>query len=94
MGDPQASTPFAPFHPRPFAFRWICAGTTTDAQGAFTLPDLIEGEYYLIIALPPDIQLTPPFDSALQVRNAPNPIVLNAGQPAANLGTLDLTYRR
>lgn len=84
--------PFSPFHPRPYAFRWLSAGVTTDAQGAFALPDLIEGQYFLVVALPSNLQLAPPVDPALQLRNAPGPVVLSAAQPAADLGTISLSY--
>lgn len=83
-----------PFHPRPFAFRWVCEGATTDAQGRFTLDHLLDGEYYLLVALPPDILLNPPLDSALRVRNAPRPLILSAAAPALDLPAIEIFYAR
>jgi uncharacterized membrane protein YedE/YeeE len=84
---------FQMYHPRPYALRWVSAGTITDARGAFTLDHLTEGEYKLICSLPPNIVLTPPEDAALKVRRLPGNIGLSYTHPKAELGTIALTYK-
>ncbi|HZO88795.1 MAG TPA: hypothetical protein VFB38_10705 [Chthonomonadaceae bacterium] len=91
-GVPDPATPFRPFHPPPFALRWISAGATTDAQGGFALENLVDGEYFLLVALPPTVQLRPPLDPALQARGLPGSITVNSDHPTAQLGTIDLNY--
>ncbi|HZT40859.1 MAG TPA: hypothetical protein VFA07_01655 [Chthonomonadaceae bacterium] len=82
---------FAPFHPRPWVFRWIAAGTLTNADGAFTLQDLTEGQYVLVCVLPPGIHLTLPQDSSLHIQNAPPAFTLNYASPTADLGAIALS---
>ena len=83
---------FPPYHPVPYEFRWISAGATTDAEGHFTLNDLIDGAYWLLLRLPDGVLLAPPTDPALHCDNAPKLIPVNYDHPAQNLGTIVLTY--
>jgi len=83
---------FPPFHPRPYAFRWITAGTRTDANGAFMLDHLVEGEYRLVCTLPPDIRLAAPLDPTLKVKNAPFRLTFNYASPQQDLGVIEMTY--
>ena len=85
---------FPPFHPRPFAFRWVSVSTTTDANGHFTFNNLIEGEYRLMSALPPDMNLETPVDKALHYTHAPFRITLNYDLPQHDVGTIALTYKK
>lgn len=89
---PYFTPGFPRFYPRPFAFRWISAGTTTDANGAFTLDNLTEGEYVLVCTLPPEVRLTPPIDQTLTVHHAPASFVLNYKTPSVDLGAIDLSF--
>ena len=82
---------FPPYHPRPWVFRWIAAGTLTDTKGAFALNDLTEGQYVLACALPPGIHLLLPQDSSLHIGNAPPTFSLNYASPTADLGVIALT---
>lgn len=82
---------FPRFHPRPFALRWVTAGTTTDQNGKFNIDHLIEGEYELVIALPSNIQLEPPFDARLKVKNPADPVTLNYNLPKKDLGIIEIT---
>ncbi len=83
---------FPPYHPQPFAFRWLSAGTQTDAQGNFALDNLVEGEYRLVCTLPPTERLALPNDSALRVANPPDRLSLGYATPTVRLGTIALTY--
>jgi hypothetical protein len=85
---------FPAYHPRPFSFRWISASTTTDNAGRFTIQNLTEGEYQLIMILPSPILLTPPTDSTLQIKNASKRIWLNYDSLSCDLGTIELSQRR
>ena len=84
---------FSSFHPRPFAFRWVSAGTLTDSAGKFELNDLTEGEYQLIAALPPDIHLETPNDPKLTIENPPINLLLNYKRPEKKLGTINLKLK-
>lgn len=84
---------FPNYHPRPFAFRWVSAGTQTDAAGKFELDDLTEGEYQLITALPADIHLEIPNDPKLTVENPPVNLLLNYKRPEKKLGTINLKLK-
>lgn len=87
----QAFSPiFAAFCPSPYAFRWISASTTTDSQGRFSVSDLTEGQYRLLLTLPPDIHLKSPFDPGLVVSNSPSPFVVNYQSPRRDLGTISI----
>ena len=83
---------FGPYHPVPFAFRYTSATAQTDAKGRFEIQSLTEGAYWLIARLPKDIELLPPMDARLKMRNAPGEINLNYNSPAHDIGTLDLTF--
>lgn len=83
---------FPTYHPFPWAFRWISAGTTTDARGAFILDNLTEGAYILLCKLPPEMKLSLPRDPAIHIENAPRLMTLSETTPTADLGTIALTY--
>ena len=80
--------------PRPYAFRWISASAITDADGRFALTNLTEGEYTLLTALPPSVQLSVPFDPLISVANAPPDIVVNYDQKSMTLGDIALKTGR
>ncbi len=82
---------FPRFHPRPFALRWVTAGTTTDQKGKFTIDHLIEGEYELVCALPDNIALELPFDSRMKIKNPAEAVTLNYNVPVKELGTMEIT---
>ena len=83
---------FPAYHPRPHALRWISAATTTDANGAFALNDLVAGQYLLVCALPSSLTLQPPMDPRLHANHAPRYFALNEQSPTVNLGVIRLTY--
>jgi hypothetical protein len=81
---------FGPFHPVPNAFRWVSASTTTDANGAFTLDGLTEGEYTLICTLPTGTRIAIPMDANLHISNPPLPFNVHYGNPSVDLGIIDM----
>ena len=83
---------FGPYHPVPFAFRFVSAAAQTDAKGRFEIQNLTEGAYWLIARMPNDIDLLPPMDARLKTRNAPGEINLRYETPARDIGTIDLTF--
>ncbi len=87
--SPRAFSPlFGQFCPSPYAFRWLSASATTDSEGRFTVSDLTEGQYRLMLALPSTLQLKSPFDPGLSVSNSPTPFVVNYQAPRKDLGTV------
>ncbi|CCW35742.1 hypothetical protein CTKA_02160 [Chthonomonas calidirosea] len=84
---------FPPFHPIPFAFRWISGSDVTDSNGAFRIQNLTEGQYRVVVELPPSIQLNPPFDPRIRVMNPPLPFSLHYANQTVNLGIIDIFYR-
>lgn len=87
------SEKFGPYEPRPYQFRWMSAGTTTDSAGHFTLSHLTEGTYHLVCTLPAAVVLKPGQDERLHIVNAPGDITVRYARPAADLGTIALTFR-
>lgn len=83
---------FIPFHPRPFALRWISDSCITGSDGAFHFNDLTEGSYMLICSLPAKFRLHPPLDASLSCVNEPRQFLLNYAHPNINLGSIDLIY--
>ncbi len=83
---------FGPFQPSPFAFHWVSASDTTDSSGSFHIDHLTEGQYRVLLILPPDYTLHVPFDRQLQVRNAPSPFVVKYSAPSVNLGTAYMNW--
>jgi hypothetical protein len=86
------SEKFGPAEPRPYQFRWMSAGTTTDSAGHFTLSHLTEGTYHLVCKLPADVVLAPVHDERLRIVNAPTDITLRYARPNSDLGTITLTF--
>lgn len=92
--NPRGEGPlFPPFHPIPFAFRWVSAAATTNQNGAFEIHGLTEGQYRVLVQLPPAIRLVAPFDPHIRVMNPPVPFSLNYGNPSVNLGIIDIFYQ-
>jgi hypothetical protein len=92
--EPNGNGPlFPPFHPIPFAFRWVSGSDVTDSNGAFRIQNLTEGQYRVVVALPPSIQLNPPFDPRIRVMNPPLPFSLHYANQTVNLGIIDIFYR-
>lgn len=93
IDGPSFSGPlFQAYHPRPWAFRWVSAGTVTDANGAYTLDNLTEGTYQIICTLPANTLVIPPVDPHLTAKNRPQPFTVNYSTPAVSLGTTELTF--
>ncbi len=91
MGGTFQSPRFPRFHPRPYAFRWVSAGATTDAKGEFQLDNLTEGHYQVICTLPSSVSLNPPFDKRLEVKHPPNMLYMSYRTPKATLGKIEIT---
>ncbi len=91
MGALFYSPRFPRFHPRPYSLRWVSAGTTTNANGEFTLENLTEGEYQVVVALPSSVSLNPPFDTKLQVKNQPRALIIGYSLPNRPVGTVEIT---
>ena len=83
---------FGPLHPQPYNLRWISASTTTDAQGAYHLDALTEGEYAVICTLPRDIQPRLPEDDRLRFSSPPRPFTVNYRHPTRDLGITEITF--
>jgi hypothetical protein len=82
---------FPRFHPRPFLLRWIIAGATTDQNGAFKITHLTEGEYELVCTLPSNVELDPPFDNRLKIKNPPGACYVSYNTPNINTGVAEIT---
>ncbi len=83
---------FGPLEPRPYQFRWMSAGATTDSGGHFTLEHLTEGSYHLVCTLPADAILKPVHDDRLHIMNPPGDITVRYPNPTADLGAITLTF--
>ena len=83
---------FGPMEPRPYQFRWMSAGTVTDANGHFTMDHLTEGTYHLVCTLPADTGLKPFQDDRLLAIHPPGDITVRYPKPIADLGTIELTF--
>lgn len=91
MGGFFDSPRFPRFHPRPYAFRWVSAGATTNAKGEFQLDNLTEGQYQMLCTLPSGVSLNPPFDKKLEIKNAPGMFYLGYDTPQRAIGTIAVT---
>ena len=91
--EPDSSSYFAPFHPRPFRLRWVTGGATTNANGEFTIDHLTEGEYYLVCSLPSGIQLTVPEDTRLVVDKTPPAFTVNYSLPQHDMKQISLHFK-
>ena len=83
---------FGPYHPVPFAFRFLSAATRTDAKGRFEIQNLTEGSYWLLTRLPNAVELLPPMDARLKAQNVPGEIDLKYSTPVYDAKTIDLTF--
>ena len=83
---------FGSFAPRPYQFRWMSAGTSTDNVGHFSLSHLTEGTYHLVCTLPAGVTLMPFRDARLHLVHAPGDISLRYVRPTAALGKIELTF--
>ncbi len=88
----RSSPLFGPYHPVPFALRFVSAAAKTDAQGRFTITNLTEGTYCLLIRLPAGIELLPPLDARLKMPPVPQGIGVNYDKPAFDAGALNFTF--
>jgi hypothetical protein len=75
--------------PRPFEHRWVAAAAPTDAAGRFTVSDLGDGAYVLIVA--GDSKAFPAHTAALHVESSAGEIRLDRRHPTHDLGTLRIT---
>jgi hypothetical protein len=72
----------------PFAQRHIVAGTTTDAEGKFTLKNLPAELYALVIAA--SSKRIPPNWAAIQVQNLPGQIDIGPGKLSRDVGHIPI----
>jgi hypothetical protein len=86
------SDAFGPMEPRPYQFRWMSAGTVTDADGHFAMDHLTEGTYHVVCTLPADVGLKPFQDDRLHAVNPPGDITVRYPKPTADLGKIELTF--
>lgn len=91
MGGFFQSPRFPRFHPRPYAFRWVSAGATTNAKGEFQLENLTEGQYQMLFALPSEVSLNVPVDKKLDIKNVPGLLYLGYNTPQRALGVIAVT---
>ncbi len=84
---------FEQFNPRPYAFRWVTAGSVTDANGRFQLKNLTQGQYILIFTLSRGTTLAVPIEPRLRVTNIPSPFDLNYDHPSADLGEISMQFQ-
>lgn len=77
---------FNPRFTRFDAYRAICGSGKTDRQGIFSIDNLVEGEYLLIIALPVSEKERNWKQKAVTLPH----IVLNYGSPHIDMGTIPL----
>ncbi|MDE2125904.1 MAG: hypothetical protein KGJ62_04875 [Armatimonadetes bacterium] len=82
---------FPPYHPRPFALRWIVNSVVSNADGSFSVNDLTEGEYVLICAMPPRYRFAVPLDANLRLQTPVRAMRFSYGHPTVALGNVRLS---
>ncbi len=84
---------FLPYNPRPFAFRWVTAGCTTDSNGKFELNSLTQGQYILLYTLPIGTHLAVPVEPRLHIEHIPGGFDLDYNHPFIDAGDIKMTYQ-
>lgn len=81
-------TMLGPGFVRPFWLRWVSATALTDAEGRFTLSQLVAGRYRMLVMIP-QLRL-PSFSRELSVQNAPQIVFTEYGTPSSDVGTISI----